>query len=165
MLRLSENINLPVAIRYPRGEVDRYDLPHNSVNIAEPEVVFDGGDIAIITVGHIFKEGYRLYHLLKEKGIDATMIILSFIKPLNKDLILKHLNGRRLVVTIEENSLQGGMGEYIQSMVNDADIFVKFIKFGIPDIFVEHGDLESLRSLVGLKAEQMAEKLFNLLKL
>lgn len=165
MLRLSENINLPVAIRYPRGEVDRYDLPHNSVNIAEPEVVFDGGDIAIITVGHIFKEGYRLYHLFKKKGIDATLINLRFIKPLNKDLILKHLNGKRLVVTIEENSLHGGMGEYIQSMANDADIFVKFIKFGIPDIFVEHGDLESLRSLVGLKAEQMAEKLFNLLKL
>ncbi len=164
MLKLSENINLPVAIRYPRGEVDRYDLPYNNVSIGEPEVVYEGGDVCIVSVGHIFKEAIKLHEKLKNENIETTLINLRFIKPLNKDILLKYLSGKRLVVTLEENSLHGGAGEYIQSILNDADILVKVLRFGIPDMFVEHGDLENLRRLVGLTAEQMTEKVLSVLK-
>lgn len=163
MLKLSENIDLPVAIRYPRGAADKYDLSFSPISIGDPEVVFDGGEITIVSVGHIFKESIETYKILKDSGVESTLINLRFIKPLNKDILIKAFIGKKLIVTVEENSIYGGVGEYIQSIVNDIDLSIKVLKFGIPDIFVEHGDLETLRKLVGLKADQMADKVLKVL--
>ena len=163
MLKLSENIDLPVAIRYPRGAADKYDLSFSPISIGDPEVVFDGGEITIVSVGHIFKESIETYKILKDSGVESTLVNLRFIKPLNKDILIKAFIGKKLIVTVEENSIYGGVGEYIQSIVNDIDLSIKVLKFGIPDIFVEHGDLETLRKLVGLKADQMADKVLKVL--
>lgn len=164
MLKLSENIYTPVAIRYPRGEADFYDLPYTPVNIGDPEVVFDGGEVTIISVGHIFKEALKMHNILKGEGIDATLINLRFLKPLSKDILVKHIGGKRLVITVEEGSLHGGAGEYILSIMNDSDLFIKNIRFGIPDIFVEHGDIDSLRKISFLKGELMADRVIKYLK-
>ncbi|MCA1927779.1 MAG: 1-deoxy-D-xylulose-5-phosphate synthase [Calditerrivibrio sp.] len=164
MLKLSENIYTPVAIRYPRGEADFYDLPYNPINIGDPEVLFDGGDITIISVGHIFKEALKMYNLLKSESIDATLINLRFLKPLSKDILVKHIEGKRLIITVEEGSLNGGAGEYILSIMNESDLFVKHIRFGVPDIFVEHGDIDNLRKMSCLKGELMADRVIKYLR-
>jgi 1-deoxy-D-xylulose-5-phosphate synthase len=164
MIRLSENIFTPVAIRYPRGEADSYDLPYTPVNIGEPEVVYDGKEILIISAGHIFKEALKTYEILKSKGVHSTLVNLRFLKPLSRDLLVKCVANKRLVVTMEENSINGGVGEYINSLFNDLGILVKHMKFGIPDMFVEHGDVENLRTITGLKGELMAEKILKYLE-
>ncbi|MEF3254467.1 MAG: 1-deoxy-D-xylulose-5-phosphate synthase [Deferribacterales bacterium] len=158
MLRLSETIDGPVAIRYPRGEAANYDFDKVEMKLGEPEVICAGEDVTIVSVGHIFKETVRLYNILKEKGISATLINLRFVKPLNVEKVLSHIIGKKLVVTVEENALQGGVGEYIQSLMMDGGLLVKTVRFGIPDDFIEHGDVDILREIVGLKGEIMAEK-------
>ncbi|MCX8083740.1 MAG: 1-deoxy-D-xylulose-5-phosphate synthase [Calditerrivibrio sp.] len=165
MLRLTEKIDNPVAIRYPRGEADFYELPYNEVVIGQPEKIFEGDDVILISVGHIFKEALGAYNILKNRGVSPSLINLRFIKPLETGELVELCKGKKLVVCIEENSVNGGAGELIQSILNDHNLFVKVMKFGIPDHFVEHGDLDSLRVITGLKGEQIAEKVLSFMGL
>jgi len=162
MLKLAGNTNSPVAIRYARGEAGEYpEIPEQAVVTGEPEVINQGEDIAIISAGHIFDEAYKVYNSLKEKGKNPTLINMRFLKPLNGDAIAKAVKGSKLVVTLEEGSIKGGAGEEIQSILMDNSICAKVIKCGIPDKFIEHGDLKSLRKIIGLDAESVLEKIRN----
>jgi len=164
MLKLSAHITVsPAMIRYPRGGVNSYpEIGKTDVVIGEPEIIDRGGNLAIISIGHIFSEAYKLYKMLCEEQSEVTLINLRFVKPINKRMLIDSLKDKALVVTIEENSIKGGAGEEIQSILMDEGITAKIIKFGVPDRFIEHGSVKELRRLIGLTAEQMLEKVNNL---
>ncbi|MDY6821498.1 MAG: 1-deoxy-D-xylulose-5-phosphate synthase [Deferribacterota bacterium] len=165
MIKLSHNLNKPVAIRYPKGEVNNYnELNKNDIVFGKSEVIFNEGDIALVSVGHIFSEVFRLYKMLKEEIGSQTLINLRFIKPLDIDNLSKVLINKKLVVIAEENVLKGGAGEEITVFLNEISWSGKVLRFGFQDIFIEHGKINELRSLTGISAESMYKKLMLYIK-
>jgi 1-deoxy-D-xylulose-5-phosphate synthase len=156
MIKLAENINSPVAIRYPRGEAKSFDeLKNTPVAIGEPEIISTEGEIAIISIGHLFDEAFNLYKKIMKTGKKVSLINLRFLKPLNTEKLLEILKDKKLVITLEENSLKGGASEEIQSLLINNKIFIEIKKYGIPDSFIEHGSQSELRDLIGLTADKI----------
>lgn len=158
MMDITRELNSPCAIRYARGEAGHWDLPENKVEIGVPEIIFKGGDTAIISCGHIFGEAFSLYNKMKAAGIGVSLINLRFLKPLKQELLLDELASKSLVITVEEGAVNGGAGEMIQSVIIDAGLTPHVLRFGLPDDFVEHGSVAELRKSVGLDAQSMFEK-------
>ncbi|AEI14928.1 1-deoxy-D-xylulose-5-phosphate synthase [Flexistipes sinusarabici DSM 4947] len=153
MLELSSSVDGPVAIRYPRGSADEYDFARQPVKLGEPEIISDQGDYAIVSVGHIFSESYKLYNKIKQSGNKCSLVNLRFVKPLDSKKLLEVLYEKKGVILIEENALNGGACEKIQSLLIDNGYKGEIKKFGIPDEFVPHGDIPSLRKSIGLNAD------------
>lgn len=164
MMRMAMDIKGPVAIRYPRGTAHRYDglLEHEPV-LGEPEIVEKGGNIAIISAGHIFDESKELWNRLKKDGIESTLINLRFLKPLKAEMITEYVKDIEYIITVEEGSVMGGCGDEILHILNEAGVIRRVRKFGIPDRFIEHGDVKELRKLIGLTGEQMFEEVKKLI--
>lgn len=156
MMKMAEEMHGPAAIRYARGEAGNYpDIEQTKVEMGEPQIIEEGGDIAIVSVGHIFEEAYKAYLTLKEEGEKVTLINLRFLKPLNDKAVADALRGAKVVATVEEGSVKGGAGEEIQSILMDHGICTKVRKFGLPDKFIEHGDLKSLRKVAGVDSQSI----------
>ena len=163
MLTLSLSLSSPVAIRYPRGNVNIYpELEDIKVELGIPEFVFKGKDIAIISNGYIFDEAYKVYKMLLEKKHSISLINIRFIKPLDVRILVDELKDKSLIITIEENMLSGGLGEMVQSILQESNLFIAVEKFGL-NCFVEQGDVSSLRDDYDLTAEKMFKKISKLL--
>ncbi len=155
MLKFSESFETPIAIRYPRGTAFEFENEIKEIKLGEPEIIYKGKEIAIVSAGHIFEESLKLYEMLKNEGYTPTLINLRFLNPLNSEALLNELSDKNLIVTVEENALKGGAGDEILNIVNDNEINAKVKKFGIPHKFIEHGDIKSLREICNLTAEKM----------
>ncbi len=161
MLKLAEGMTTPCAVRYARGEAGDYpELTEQPVVIGEPELIGGGKDVVMFSAGHIFEESYKAYSKLIEAGLSVTLVNMRFLKPLNDNVIAEAAKGARLVVTVEEGSIKGGAGEEISSILMEHGVCAKIIKFGLPDLFIEHGDVKQLRKLIGLDAESIAGSIF-----
>jgi len=141
------NMNSPVAIRYPRE------------CSGEPCSTFirENADILIISIGTMLSTAVDAAEILQSHGISATVINARFAKPLDLELITKHANGKKIIATIEDNVEIGGFGNYVESQLG-----LNIVKFAFPDKFIEQGDIAEIFEKYGLTAEQIAEKLVEL---
>ena len=163
MLKLSLSLNSPVAIRYPRGNVNIYpELTNQEVELGVPEIVFKGNGIAIISNGYMFDEAYKVYKMLLEKGHSISLINVRFLKPFEAKTFVDELKDKTLIITIEENIISGGLGEMVQSVLQEAKLFIPVEKFGL-NCFVEQGDIKSLRDDYDLTADKIFKKISKLL--
>jgi 1-deoxy-D-xylulose-5-phosphate synthase len=163
MLTLSVDYNAPLAIRYARGAPEYDNVPNTPVVLGEPEIIADGGEIAIISAGHIFPEALDLFSLLKGKGHASTLLNLRFVRPLNIDALLKALKGKKVIVTIEENVRSGGVGELLAPIILEHCPQTAFHIAALPDEFIPHGKIDELRMYAGLTAPQIFDAVYPLL--
>lgn len=151
MLEHALTINGPVAIRYPRGECNFNEdsiEPYDDYNWRLSE----GRDLDIWACGRMVDTAVEVKNRLVLKDIDAGIVAVTKVKPLD----LTELGSSDMpVVTIEDNSLSGGFGECFRSLSG----VEKVISIGWPDVFVEHGDIESLEKKYGLDAESVVERI------
>ena len=152
--------NGPVGIRYPRGGGVgvEMDPDFKEVPWGKGEVRIEGKDLVLIGIGNTVTSAERAAQKLLENGVSAAVINARFIKPLDKELILEWADKTGLVVTIEENVLDGGFGSAVLEMINDSeleDISIK--RIGINDEFVEQGPPAAIRSENGLDADSIAK--------
>jgi len=145
----------PIAVRYPRGDVEgvkieKRDIP---VPIGKGEVLQKGDDILILAIGRSVSEALTACVTLAEKGISATVVNCRFVKPLDADLIGALAREIPRIITVEENVRQGGFGSAVLECLCDQGITgFRLQCIGIPDTFVEHGSQKILRSKYGIDA-------------
>ena len=153
MVQFANEMDGPVAIRYPRGssQADHLRLARFK---GSNTVISSGKDVTILAVGAMLDEALKAADILKEKGISAGVTNIAVVKPV--DTSLGDLD-TKLVVTLEDNVLSGGFGEAFTAMYRDADFDI--LNVGLPDSFVEHGDIPSLRKECGIDAQSVAEKI------
>jgi len=159
MLKTAVNSGMPISLRYPRGtgfgvalDIDVHELP---IGIAE-RLSF-GKDVAIIAIGSTVYPALAAAKLLEKEGITATVVNARFIKPLDRELITSVATECGIIVTVEENALQGGFGSAILELLADEKFTgLKIKRIGIPDRFIEHGTQAELRQILGLDAEGIA---------
>jgi 1-deoxy-D-xylulose-5-phosphate synthase len=166
MLKTAVNSGIPISLRYPRGagfgvalDNDVHELP---IGIAER--LSAGKDVAIIAIGSTVYPALAAATLLAKEGIATTVVNARFVKPLDRELILSIAIECGVIVTVEENVLQGGFGSSILELLADEKITgLKIKRIGIPDRFIEHGTQNELRQLLGLDAEGIAAAVKNLM--
>lgn len=167
LLYTAIDANHPVAIRYPRGNGVGVPLtpPFQRLPIGKAEVLREGRDLAIVSIGSMVMPSLRAAEQLASSGIEAAVINARFARPLDAGLILDVASRIKCMVTVEENVLSGGFGAGVLELLEGAgkgDVRVK--RLGIPDEFVPHGRQQLLRSLYRLDAEGIAEECLRFLR-
>lgn len=146
MLEFAVNYNGPVLIRYPRGGEGKNIIEKNDeIKLGKSELIKEGKDLSIIAIGKMVDRAIEVANLLKEKEIYAEVINARFLKPLDKENILKSIEKTKIIVTIEDGILNGGLYTNILDLINKSNIEnVKVIPFGYDDCFITHGSVEEL---------------------
>lgn len=149
------------AIRYPRGRGPGEELVNHYTLLpyGKAEVIREGSDITIIAIGSMVVPAVKTAELLSESGISVGIINARFVKPLDKECVLKAAKTSKFLVTMEENVLMGGFGSAVLESLNEEAVACPVLRLGIPDEFVEHGDTNILKDRVGLVPEKMAARI------
>jgi 1-deoxy-D-xylulose-5-phosphate synthase len=155
----------PVAIRYPRsaGEGVELDWKFKEIPLGKAELIKDGKDLTIIAIGNLVYQALKAAEDLEKENISIAVINARFIKPLDEDLILDFAKKTGKIITIEENTLIGGFGSAVCELLADRNIPVKIKRIGLPDKFIEHGDLKTLKRKYGLTSETLKKIALELL--
>lgn len=161
MLATAIAIEGPAAVRYPRGAGLGVPLTDSleTLPVGKAEVLQEKGDIAFLAVGTMVEKAKEAAAILKEEGIEAAVVNMRFIKPLDTERIDEMARTKRLLITAEENVLAGGFGSAVAEYLADHGIEVPLLRFGIPDHFIEQGTRRELLSLCGLQPDEMAERI------
>jgi 1-deoxy-D-xylulose-5-phosphate synthase len=155
MLMTAIGMHGPAALRYPRGS--GYGVPLDQtlepIPIGKGEVLRGGTDGTILAVGTMVRPSLAAAEKLDNEGIRLSVINARFVKPLDRELILKHAVGG-ILITVEENSLDGGFGSAVLELLEEEQLDgVKVKRLGYPDRYVEQGEQAELRAKYGLDAD------------
>jgi 1-deoxy-D-xylulose-5-phosphate synthase len=156
----------PSAIRYPRGTGPGAALKEQPValEIGRAEVIRDGSDIAIFSLGNMLPEAETLAATLRREGQSAAVINARFAKPIDAACVESYARRCGLLVTMEDHVLAGGFGSAVLECLSEAGLETPVVRVGWPDQFIEHGRVESLREKYGLTAEAAAERVRPMLR-
>ena len=165
MLRFALQMNSPVAIRYPRGKAyDGYEGCREKISYGKSEWIFEGKEIAILSVGHMFEEAVKTRDKLIEQGYEPTLINMRFIKPIDEAMIEKVCQTHKLIAVIEENVQTGACGEHVSEYVMRKMLPLHVLTLALPDDYIEHGSVDVLRKMTGIDSESMSEKIIETYK-
>lgn len=153
-------------IRYPRGgafDNAAMNIPFEKLEIGKGRILRSGGGrIALIGIGAMARAALQAAQNLSMAGIDATVVDLRFVKPLDKELLLQIAQQNDIVVTIENGVRNGGAGSAIMEFYADNHRNIRVERLGIGDQFVEQGTVEQLHKLCGLDADGIERFVKNL---
>lgn len=152
----------PVYIRMgKKGE----PLVHKAIPadfaIGKAITIEEGEDVCLLSTGNMLPEVMEAAHLLREQGISSRVVSFHTVKPLDEACLADAFKRFRLVATIEEHSLIGGLGGAVAEWIVDNEVKTqKFLRFGTSDAFFRlSGEQEFAREQLGLTAGQMAKKI------
>lgn len=160
VIEYSRNFNHPLAIRYPRGTAyDGLKEFNSPIEYGKSEIIYKEKDIALLAVGSMVEVAIEIREALKEKGYSVSLVNARFVKPVDEKLLENLNENHRLIVTMEENVLNGGFGERVLRITRDMNLKYKVINIAIPNVYVEHGNIEILKSEIGLDKETILNKI------
>jgi len=165
MLEYAVNVhNGPIAVRYPRGS-EEYPIPHNTpVTYGKGELLRNGNDVLLLAAGDMVAKAIDTASILDNIGISAAVIDLRFIKPVDTKILFSNITSKRLVVTMEDNVISGGMGENVLRILSKNHSKIPVLNFGFNGEPVVHGKVMELFDLYGLTPEKMAFRICEELK-
>ncbi len=152
MLRTAIDFNGPVAIRYPRGSGVGVGLenPLEVMEIGKSEVLKEGKDVLILAVGPLVYKALEAANELEKKKISVCVVNSRFVKPLDEKKIISLAKKIKKIITIEENTFEGGFGSAVLELLEKNNINARVKRIAIPDKFIEQGPQEQLRKDLGL---------------
>lgn len=149
----------PVYSRLLRGQVPsvltRYK-PDYRFEIGKAQIIREGGDVLVIASGFMTMRALDAAELLAQDGIDVAVLHVPTIKPLDTETILREAGKGRLVVTAENHTVIGGLGEAVAGTLLRAGVTPTFRMIGLPDEFLEAGALPTLHQMYGVSVEGVA---------
>jgi transketolase len=149
----------PIYIRLGKGNEPILTTDEIPFQIGKAIPMREGTDALIITTGVTLKAALDAAANLSKQGLEAAVLHVHTVKPLDSDAILKYAADVPVIVTIEEHTLIGGLGSAVAELVAEANFnpAKRFKRIGIPDVFPEqYGSQESLMALYGISAEKLA---------
>jgi 1-deoxy-D-xylulose-5-phosphate synthase len=148
MLYTATCINGPAAVRYPRGQGPGVALASEmtALPVGKAEVRREGhGGLLLLAFGSMV----RTAEFIGER-LDATVVNMRFIKPLDEELVLRLAGRHSALVTLEENAVAGGAGSAVIELLANCAQSLPTLTLGIPDRFVEHGSREECLAMAEL---------------
>lgn len=160
MIEFAVNYNGPVLIRYPRGGegLNKIEKEKQDIELGKAEVLKEGKDISLIAIGKMVDRAVEVSDILEEKGIDAEIINVRFLKPIDKDCILNSIEKTGKAVTMEDGILNGGLYTAVLEEVNKSNLEnIKIIPVGYDDTFITHGSTAELEEKMRTDAKSIAQ--------
>ena len=159
MVKFAVDFEAPIAIRYPRGEaydgLKDFRMP---IEYGKSESIYEEEDILLFAVGSMVKVAEEVRRQLKERGYSCSLTNARFVKPIDEEAIREAVKEHKLIVTMEENVLSGGFGERVRAFVDELDVPCSVLNIGIPDEYVEHGNVDLLKQEIGMDADSITAK-------
>jgi 1-deoxy-D-xylulose-5-phosphate synthase len=139
MLFTAYQQNGPTAVRYPRGKGVGIEPQQQmkALQIGKGEVLREGQTIAILMFGSLLNEA-----TYAAEELNATLVNMRFVKPIDEKLIEDIAASHDLLVTLEDNAIQGGAGSAVSEFLHKSDVSIPVLNLGIPDQYVEHATRE-----------------------
>lgn len=163
-IAFAADFEAPMAIRYPKTDAVRVLKEYREpIKLGKSEWIRRGSRVALLAIGTMVETAMEVEELLAKDGIDATVVNLRFAKPLDYEMLDEVLDYHRLIVTMEENVLSGGVGEHICRYVEMHSTGVRVIACGILDKFIHQGSIKELLEETGLDAQSIYQKISTML--
>ena len=150
-------LEVPIAIRYPRGKGITIDWkqPFEKINIGKNLCLKKGKDLAVLSIGTIAKNVTNAI-----KNLNVSHYDIRFLKPLDSEILHTIFKTHSTIVAVEDGTLIGGLGSAIIEFSKANDYGNKIVALGVPDHFIDHGTVKELQTSIGLDSTS----LFNTLK-
>ena len=146
----------PVAVRYPRGcgINSRIDPELKPLEIGKGRLINKReSEVIVINFGALFGTAEKV-----AQELEATLIDMRFVKPLDEVLLAEHTKAKKIIVTIEDGAISGGAGSAVNEWAQENNIKSQTIICGIPDEFIEHASREEMIEMAGLDANSIIAK-------
>ena len=169
-----DEMQLPIVIRYPRGEGINADLqkdtmaqkyPFQKMQIGKGQKLKDGKDIAILSFGHPGNFAATAIRDVRTEGINPAHYDMRFAKPIDGDMLHEVFTNYNKIVTVEDGTVVGGFGSAVLEFMNAHGYKADVKIVGIPDRLVEHGTPKQLYEEIGIDANGIAETLREMSKI
>ena len=158
MLDFGYSLNGPAAVRYPRGNApgENIEKNTNTIELGKAKILElkESSTVAILSFGSLLDISEEV-----AKEIDATLVDMRFVKPLDESLLRELSASHDLFVTVEENVIAGGAGSAVNEFVNANSLPIKLLNFGIPDEFPVVGSPEDQKQAAELTKENLLAKI------
>jgi 1-deoxy-D-xylulose-5-phosphate synthase len=154
MLYTASTLDAPAIVRYPRGSGPGVAVSSamSALPLGKAQLRREGkSGLALLSFGALLGSAQQI-----AERLDATLVNMRFIKPLDEDLILALAARHRAFVTIEENATQGGAGSAVGELLASEGVQIPLLQLGIPDRFIEHGSRDSCLAAAGLDGAGLA---------
>jgi len=162
MLTTGFKHNGPVAVRYPRGSGNGALLPdiNETIEIGKANTIFETiadsakPACAILNFGSTLDEAK-----ISAKELNATLIDMRFVKPLDLTLIDDVVKNHDVIITVEDNAIAGGAGSGVNEYILSQGIAIKILNIGLPDSFIKHGTQQEIHQELGLDSKGIIDKI------
>ena len=157
--------HLPFVIRYPRGRgtTTEWKTPFEKIETGKGRRIQTGDDLAVLSIGHIGNAAQSAIRQLPEE-YSIAHYDMRFLKPVDEELLKEVFQKFDKIITLENGSITGGLGDTVLDFANHLNYKGKIIKLGIPDKFIEHGSVEELQKACGIDPDSIAGTIKTLLK-
>lgn len=141
----------PFSIRYPRnyGVLENWEEELHEVEIGKGREVISGEGVVIVSIGHVGNAGLQASKELFEEGINAGVIDMRFLKPVDKELLHKIFKKYTHILTLEDGVINGGLATVVTQFKNEFGYTNSVTSLGIPDRFIKHGSILELHKESG----------------
>lgn len=151
------------VIRYPRGHgtIADWKCPLEAVEVGKGRRLKQGTDLAVISLGPIGETVAQAIRQAEEQGLSIAHYDLRFLKPLDSELLEEVGKNFNQIVTVEDGVINGGMGSAVLEFLTDRGYHPSLHRIGLPDNFVEHGNMNELQALCGTDVNGILKVLLN----
>jgi 1-deoxy-D-xylulose-5-phosphate synthase len=156
MLQTAYRHTGPALVRYPRGVGIGAEagVGFETLPWGRADVVREGKGVAMLVFGTLLESAREV-----AEQMDATLVNMRFVKPLDEGMVLRLANGHVLLVTLEENMVQGGAGSAVNESLHAAGMAANVLNLGLPDKFIEQGTQAEQLEMAGLSTEQIRARI------
>ena len=156
MLTTGYQLNQPAAVRYPRGTGSCVTLSTEleTLPVGKGQIVRQGQSIALLCFGTLLHQAKSV-----AEKLDATLVDMRFVKPLDAELLKTITAQHDVLVTIEENAVQGGAGSAVNEWMMTQRVLIPVLNIGLPDRFIEQGTQEEIYHVLRLNSAGIEQRI------
>jgi len=163
-IKQSVNYNKPIFIRFGKKPMMKIHNDNQNFQIGKAIKVLIGSDVTFIAIGETVQRAVLASHILKKEGITSTVVSMHTLKPFDEKTFLESLIGSKALITIEEHSIYGGLGEKCASIISQNNINIPFKILGIPDEYMINGSQSDVLDHYDMEPEKISKIAKKMLK-
>ena len=163
IIQSAVNFNEPLFVRFGKKPMLKIHNDNQSFKIGKGISIKEGKDLVFIATGETVQRAYQAIEILEKDNFKCTLISMHTIKPFDEDLFLQSIKNTKGIITVEEHSESGGLGEKCASILAQRKITVNFKIIGFPDEYMVNGSQSDVLDFYNMSPKKLAEIAKNLI--
>ena len=156
VVKQAVTFNKPLYIRYGKKPMINLNKQGSNFKIGKASIICEGNDLTIVATGETVQRSFLASRLLKEQGISAEVISMHTLKPFDDESLFKSIKKTNALISVEEHSIYGGLGECCASLISQSGYNLKFKILGIPDEYMINGSQSDVLDYYNMSPEKIA---------